>query len=449
MLQTCQFRQKNKMEVAMEIKRDVYLDRLIVRKHNGLIKVITGIRRSGKSYLLNTLFYRHLIAENISEDHIIKFAFDSAEDLLKIGEDPIVLDNEKEDRKVDPSKFINWLMPQIKGDGMYYLLLDEVQKLGAFESVLNGFLRRENLDVYVTGSNSKFLSKDVLTEFRGRGDEVHVLPLSFSEYYAFKQGDKSEAYDDYSVYGGLPAVALMATEEQKTNYLISQMQNLYLRDIVNRYAVQDETALGEVIDVIASGISTLTNPRKIANTMTTIHGTKTCDATVDRYIGYAEEAFILTRVKRYNVKGRKYIGTPYKIYFEDVGLRNVRLSFRQIEGTHMMENIIYNELRYRGYQVDVGTVESREKDSSGKEIRVQREIDFIASLGSKKYYIQSAYAIPDQEKYEQETKSFEHTMDSFKKIIIIEKSMKPRYDEHGYLMMGVKEFLLDANSLLI
>lgn len=437
------------MEVAMEIKRDVYLDRLIVRKHNGLIKVITGIRRSGKSYLLNTLFYRHLIAENISEDHIIKFAFDSAEDLLKIGEDPIVLDNEKEDQKVDPSKFINWLMPQIKGDGMYYLLLDEVQKLGAFESVLNGFLRRENLDVYVTGSNSKFLSKDVLTEFRGRGDEVHVLPLSFSEYYAFKQGDKSEAYDDYSVYGGLPAVALMVTEEQKTNYLISQMQNLYLRDIVNRYAVQDETALGEVIDVIASGISTLTNPRKIANTMNTIHGTKTCDATVDRYIGYAEEAFILTRVKRYNVKGRKYIGTPYKIYFEDVGLRNVRLSFRQIEGTHMMENIIYNELRYRGYQVDVGTVESREKDSSGKEIRVQREIDFIASLGSKKYYIQSAYAIPDQEKYEQETKSFEHTMDSFKKIIIIEKSMKPRYDEHGYLMMGVKEFLLDANSLLI
>ena len=437
------------MEVAMGIKRDVYLNRLIVRKHNGLIKVITGIRRSGKSYLLNTLFYRHLIAENISEDHIIKFAFDSAEDLLKIGEDPIVLDNEKEDRKVDPSKFINWLMPQIKGDGMYYLLLDEVRKLGAFESVLNGFLRRENLDVYVTGSNSKFLSKDIMTEFRGRGDEVHVLPLSFSEYYTFNQGDKSEAYDDYSVYGGLPAVALMVTEEQKTNYLISQMQNLYLRDIVNRYAVQDETALGEVIDVIASGISTLTNPRKIANTMHTIHGTKTCDATVDRYIGYAEEAFILTRVKRYNVKGRKYIGTPYKIYFEDVGLRNARLSFRQIEGTHMMENIIYNELRYRGYQVDVGTVESREKDSSGKEIRVQREIDFIASLGSKKYYIQSAYAIPDQEKYEQETKSFEHTMDSFKKIIIVEKSMKPRYDEHGYLMMGVKEFLLDANSLLI
>ena len=433
----------------MEINRDVYLNRLIVRKHNGFIKVITGIRRSGKSYLLNTLFYNHLVTEHIAEDHIIKFAFDSAEDLIKIGENPLVLDNEKDERKVDPSKFINWLLPQVSDEGMYYLLLDEVQKLGAFESVLNGFLRKNNIDVYVTGSNSKFLSKDILTEFEGRGDEIHVLPLSFSEYYAFKQGDKNEAYDDYSVYGGLPAVALMSTEEQKTNYLISQMKNVYLRDIMIRYSVQDETALSEVMDVIASGISTLTNPRKIASTMNSVHGKTTCDATVDRYIGYAEEAFMLTRVKRYNVKGRKYIGTPYKIYFEDVGLRNARLSFRQIEGTHIMENIIYNELRYRGYQVDVGTVESREKDAAGKEIRVQREIDFIASLGSKKYYIQSAYAIPSQEKYVQETMSFERTMDSFKKIIIVEKNMKPRYDENGYLMMGVKEFLLDANSLLI
>ena len=433
----------------MEINRDVYLERLIVRKHNGFIKVITGIRRCGKSYLLNTLFYNHLKSENIAEDHIIKFAFDTAQDLLKIGEDPIILDNEKEDRKVDPSKFLNWLMPQINGDEMYYLLLDEVQKLGAFESVLNGFLRNSNVDVYVTGSNSKFLSKDILTEFEGRGDEVHVLPLSFSEYYAFKQGEKGDAYDDYSVYGGLPAVALMTTEEQKTNYLISQMKNVYLRDIILRYSVQDETALGEVMDVIASGISTLTNPRKIASTMNSVHGTTTCDTTVDKYIGYAEEAFILNRVKRYNVKGRKYIGTPYKIYFEDIGLRNARLAFRQIEETHIMENIIYNELRFRGYQVDVGTVESREKDADGKDVRVQREIDFIATLGSKKYYIQSAYAIPNKEKYEQETMSFERTMDSFKKIIIVEKSMKPRYDENGYLMMGVKEFLLDANSLLV
>ena len=241
----------------------------------------------------------------------------------------------------------------------------------------------------------------------------------------------------------------MATEEQKTNYLISQMRNVYLRDIINRYSVQDNIALGEVVDVIASGISSLTNPRKIAATMNSVHGMSTCDATVDRYIEYAEEAFLLSRVKRYDVKGRKYIGTPYKIYFEDIGLRNARLSFRQIEETHIMENIIYNELRYRGYQVDVGTVESREKDAAGKEIRVQREIDFIAALGSKKYYIQSAYAIPDREKYEQETKSFERTRDSFKKIIIVEKSMKPRYDENGYLVMGVKEFLLDVNSLQV
>lgn len=431
----------------MEIKRDVYLNRLIVRKHNGFIKVITGIRRSGKSYLLNSLFYNHLINEGVAEDRIIKFAFDTAEDLLKIGENPIVLDNEREDRKVDPSKFLNWLQPQLTGEGAYYLLLDEVQKLGAFESVLNGFLRKSNLDVYVTGSNSKFLSKDILTEFEGRGDEIHVLPLSFSEYYEFKKGDKSEAFDDYSVYGGLPAVALMATEEQKSQYLISQMKNLYLRDIAARYGLKDDTAIGEVLDVVASGISALTNPRNIANTINTVHGVNICSTTVDRYIGHMEDAFMLTRVKRYNVKGRKYIGTPYKIYFEDVGLRNARLSFRQIEGTHIMENVIYNELRYRGYQVDVGVVESREIDGEGKEVRVQREIDFIATLGSKKYYIQSAYAIPDREKYEQETASFDKTMDSFKKIIIVEKSTKPRRDEKGYVMMGIKEFLLDKDSL--
>ena len=257
-------------------------------------------------------------------------------------------------------------MPKVSGEGIYYLLLDEVQKLGAFESVLNGFLRKKNIDVYVTGSNSKFLSKDIITEFEGRGDEVHVLPLSFSEYYAFKQGDKSEAYDDYSVYGGLPAVALMPTEEQKMNYLISQMKNTYIRDIIDRHKVQNEDVLAEVMNVIASGISILSNPRKIASTLNSVHGTITCDSTVDKYIGYAEEAFILTRVKRYNVKGRKYIGTPYKIYFEDIGLRNARLSFRQIEETHIMENIIYNELRYRGYQVDVGVVESREKIQTEK-----------------------------------------------------------------------------------
>lgn len=431
----------------MEIKRDVYLNRLIVRKHNGFIKVITGIRRSGKSYLLNTLFYNHLLEEGVSPDHIIRFAFDAADDLLRIGEDPIILDNERENRKVDPTKFINWLMPQISDAGMHYILLDEVQKLGAFESVLNGFLRKSNMDVFVTGSNSKFLSKDILTEFAGRGDEVHILPLSFSEYYAFKGGDKSEAFDEYTVYGGLPAVALMQTEEQKSNYLIAQMKGLYLKDIIMRNNLSDDSLIGEVLDVIASGISSLTNPTRIADTFASVRHEKISEATVDRYITHMEDAFMLSKVKRYNIKGRKYIGTPYKIYFEDVGLRNARLNFRQIEGTHIMENIIFNELRYRGYQVDVGVVESRERDGNGKDLRVQREIDFIATLGSKRYYIQSAYAIPDQAKYEQETVSFDKTADSFKKIIIVEKNMKPRRDDKGYVMMGIREFLLNADSL--
>ncbi len=435
------------MVICMEIKRDEYLQRLIVRRHNGFIKVITGIRRSGKSYLLNTLFYNYLISESVNSDHIIKFAFDSAEDLLKIGEDPIVLDNEKNDRKVDPKKFLNWILPQIKDDGMYYILLDEVQNLGAFESVLNGFLRKNNTDVFVTGSNSKFLSKDILTEFEGRGDEIHILPLSFSEYYAFKGGDKGEAFDDYSVYGGLPAVALMTSEEQKSTYLISQMQNLYLKDIIMRNNLPENTRIGEVLDVIASGISSLTNPKKIADTFLSVLQENISDYTVNKYIDHMEDAFMISRVKRYDVKGRKYIGTPYKIYFEDVGLRNARLNFRQIENTHIMENLIFNELRYRGYRVDVGMVESREKDKNGKDVRVQREIDFIASMGSKKYYIQSAYAIPNQDKYKQETASFDKTLDSFKKIIIVEKSMKPRRDEKGYVMMGVKEFLLDKDSL--
>lgn len=431
----------------MEIKRDVYLNRLIIRKHNSFIKVITGIRRCGKSYLLNTLFYNYLINEGIDNSHIIRFAFDSAEDLIKIGENPIILDNERNEKKVDPVKFLKWLQPQISDNNMHYILLDEVQKLGAFESVLNGFLRKNNLDVYITGSNSKFLSKDILTEFEGRGDEIHILPLSFSEYYTFKGGDKSTAYDDFSIYGGLPAVALMSTEEQKTNYLITQMQNLYLRDIIIRYGIQDNIIIGEVLDVIASGISSLTNPKNIANTINSIHNKNICDATVDRYIGHMEDAFMINRVKRFNVKSRKYIGTPYKIYFEDMGLRNARLNFRQIEETHIMENIIYNELRYRGYQVDVGMVEIRCKDSEGKDIRKQLEIDFIATIGSKKYYIQSAYSIYDQEKYIQETQPFYKTFDSFKKIIIVEKSMKPRYDDKGYVMMGIKEFLLDKNSL--
>lgn len=431
----------------MEIKRDIYLNRLIVRKHNGFIKVITGIRRSGKSYLLNNLFYNHLLSEGTRKENIIKFSFDTAEDLMKIGEDPLLLDNNTKDKFVDPKKFLNWLLPQIASNDMHYILLDEVQNLGAFESVLNGFLRKSNIDVYVTGSNSKFLSKDILTEFEGRGDEIHILPLSFSEYYTFKGGEKADAFDDYSVYGGLPAVALMNTDEQKTNYLITQINGIYLRDIIKRYNLSENTLIGEVLDVIASGIATLTNPLKISNTFLSEKKEKISDVTINKYIGYMEDAFLIQRVKRYDVKGRKYIGTPYKIYFDDIGLRNARLNFRQIESTHIMENIIYNELRYRGYQVDVGCVEAKTKDKDGKDKRVQYEIDFIATLGSKKYYIQSAYAIPNDEKYQQEITSFNKVKDSFKKFIIVEKSMKARRDEKGYITIGIKEFLLDPNSL--
>lgn len=428
----------------MEIKRDRYLNQLIVRKQNGFIKVITGIRRCGKSYLLNTLFYDHLIAEGVDESHIIKFAFDSADDLHKIGEDLWKID--EENRKVDPVKFMDYVASCVKDNALYYLLLDEVQKLGSFESVLNGYLRKSNMDVYVTGSNSKFLSRDILTEFEGRGDEVHILPLSFSEFYSVYDGSKDEAFDDYMVYGGLPAAALMPTDEQKSKYLITQIQNVYLRDIVRRYNLQSDEDIGELLDILASGISTLTNPRKLSNTFKSVKNSGICETTVAKYISHLEEAFLISKVKRYDVKGKRYIDTPYKVYFEDVGLRNARLNFRQIEPTHLMENIIYNELRYRGYNVDVGVVEVRER-KDGKETKKQLEIDFIANQGSRRYYIQSAYEIPSDSKWEQETRSFDKANDSFKKIIVVERSMKPRRDDKGYVMMGVKEFLLNENSL--
>lgn len=429
----------------MEIKRDKYLNQLIVRKQNGFIKVITGIRRGGKSYLLNTLFYNHLISSGVDEDHIIKFAFDSAEDLLKIGEDLFKID--EENRKVDPAKFMAYISSCVKDGNLYYLLLDEVQKLGSFESVLNGYLRKDNMDVYVTGSNSKFLSSDILTEFEGRGDEVHVLPLSFSEFFSVYEGSKEEAFDDYMVYGGLPAAALMRTEEQKTKYLTTQIQNVYIRDIVRRYRLHSDDDIGELLDIIASGISTLVNPRKLSNTFKSVKGSTLSESTVAKYISHLEDAFLVSKAKRYDVKGKRYIETPFKIYFEDVGLRNARLNFRQIEPTHLMENILYNELRYRGYNVDVGVVEVRERNSEGKDTKKQLEIDFVANQGSKRYYIQSAYEIPNDGKWEQKTRSFDKTNDSFKKIIIVERSMKPRRNDKGYVMMGVKEFLLNENSL--
>lgn len=428
----------------MEIKRDKYLQMLQIRRHNGFVKVITGIRRSGKSYLLNDIFYDYLKRDGIDNKHIIKFAFDSADDLLLIGEDLQELTLMK--RKVDPKKFMNYISSQIVDDNMYYLLLDEIQNLGCFETVLNGYLRKKNMDIYVTGSNSKFLSRDVLTEFRGRGDEIHVLPLSFSEFYASYQDDTNYALDDYMIYGGLPAAALMKSSEQKMSYLKTQLKNLFIKDIVDRHHLGSDENLEELFDIIASGISSLTNPTKLSNTFKSVKNVSLSAPTINNYINYMEEAFIVSKAKKYDVKGKKYINTPYKIYFEDVGLRNARLNFRQIEETHLMENIIYNELRYRGYNVDVGIIDIRENVNGSYERR-QLEIDFVANQGNKRYYIQSAFDIPNEDKMKQETKSFDKTNDSFKKIIILGKSMRPRRTEKGYLLIGIKEFLLDPNSL--
>lgn len=431
----------------MEIKRDYYLNKLIRKMDNGFIKVITGIRRSGKSYLLNNIFYNYLIENGVDENHIIKFAFDSGQDLLKIGEDLMDLDILSGERLVNPKKFLEYVFARTNNDEKYYILLDEVQLLASFEQVLNGFLRQKNFDVYVTGSNSKFLSKDVITEFAGRGDEIHIMPLVFSEFLQSYDGDKEDAFAEYQVFGGLPAQALMKSGEDKMNYLKNQLSNVYLRDIVNRYDVRLNSELEDLLNILASGISTLTNPSKIESTFLSVKKSKISANTIDKYIDYLEDSFLIKRVHRYDVKGRKYIGTPYKIYFEDVGLRNARLNFRQIEPTHLMENIIYNELRYRGYMVDVGTVIKRENGPNDKDLKKQLEVDFIANLGSKKYYIQSAYSLPSKEKLEQEKASLINIDDSFKKIIVVKDRIKPSLDEHGILTINLFDFLLDMNSL--
>lgn len=431
----------------MEIKRDFYLDKLIRKMNNGFIKVITGIRRCGKSYLLNNIFYNYLIESGVDEEHIIKFAFDSGDDLLKIGEDLLDLDILSGERLVDPKKFLDYIKDKTQTKDKYYILLDEVQLLASFEQVLNGFLRQDNFDVYVTGSNSKFLSKDIITEFAGRGDEIHVMPLSFSEYMQKTSLDKEDAFAEYQVFGGLPALCSMDSDEDKMNYLKTQLDNVYLRDIVNRYDIRSDSELAELLNVLASGMSSLTNPSKIEATFESSKQTKISANTIDKFIEYFEDSFILKRAYRYDVKGRKYIGTPYKIYFEDVGLRNARLNFRQIEPTHLMENIIYNELRHRGYMVDVGMVMTREKDKNDKDIRKQREVDFIANIGTKRYYIQSAYSLQSLEKAEQEKKSLLNIDDSFKKIIIVKDRVKAFLDDNGIVTINLFDFLLNKDSL--
>lgn len=428
----------------MEIKRDKYLNDLMIRKNNGLVKIITGIKRSGKSYLLNNLFYDFLLTSGVNEDHIIKFAFDSADDLDLIGEDFIEL--EKSNQKVDPKKFINYIKTKILDDEIYFLLLDEVQNLGSFESVLNGYLRKRNIDLYVTGSNSKFLSSDIITEFEGRGDEIHVLPLTFSEYYSIFDGSKDEAYEQYSMFGGLPLVALMNSNEQKSRHLIRQLEKVYLKDVIVRNHLKADSNIIELLDVIASGISSYTNPTKLADSFRSIKKVSIARTTIESYINYFTDSYLISKSTKYDIKGKKYIETPYKLYFDDIGLRNAVLKFRQIEPTHIMGNIIYNELRYRGFNVDVGVVESREEEN-GKQIRKYYEIDFVATLGSKKYYIQSAYDIPNEDKWKQETRSFDRVPDSFKKIVVVRNPIVSRYSDKGYLIISLFDFLLNQNSL--
>ena len=415
----------------MEIKRDRYLDKLISKEHNGLIKVITGMRRCGKSYLIFTLFKKHLLSEGVDEDHIIEIAFDAFEN--------------KKYR--DPDVLYPYLKEQIKDDAMYYVLLDEVQLLSEFESILNSLIRMKNVDVYVTGSNARFLSKDVITEFRGRGDEVHMYPLSFAEFMSVYQGTKQDGWNEYMLYGGIPLVLEFATPDQKIAFLKSLFEETYISDIVGRYNIRNKAELEELLNILSSAICSLTNPEKLSATFQTVKKKKISNSTIKRYIDYLCDSFLIDSAIRYDVKGKKYIDTPVKYYFTDMGLRNARLNFRQIEETHSMENIIFNELKMRGFNVDVGVIVQYGTNDKGNSIRKQLEIDFVCNQGSKRYYIQSAYAIPDQAKMEQEQRSLMLTGDFFKRFIITKDTPAPYYNESGVLIMSVYDFLLNENSL--
>ena len=415
----------------MEIKRDLYLNKLINKKHNGLIKVITGIRRCGKSYLLFNLFKDYLAAEVTDEQHIIEIAFDSFENK----------------RFRDPDVLYPYLKDKVCDDGMYYVLLDEVQLLGEFEAVLNSLTRMKNVDVYVTGSNARFLSKDVITEFRGRGDEVRIYPLSFSEFYSAYDGDYDDAWNEYMTYGGLPQTAVLRSERQKAEYLKNIFSNVYLKDVVERNHIQNSEELGTLVDILASAIGAPTNPTKISNTFASECRTSYTNKTISRHIDYLEEAFLISKANRYDIKGRKYIGANLKYYFTDVGLRNARLNFRQQEPTHIMENIVYNELLLRGYNVDVGIVDVYAKDKGGKRVHKQLEVDFVVNLESQRYYIQVAYDMTSEEKQAQEFNSLRNIPDSFKKIIIVGGTSKPWRNDEGFVIMGMKYFLLNSDSL--
>lgn len=415
----------------MKIKRDIYLDRLIRREKNGLIKIVTGVRRCGKSYLLFNLFHNYLLEKGVREDHIIEIALDDR--------------SNKELR--DPDNMLKYVKERIVDKDTYYIILDEVQLLAEFEDVLNSFMHIRNADVYVTGSNSKFLSSDLVTEFRGRGDEIRIYPLSFREYCSVYEGSADEAWDDYFTYGGLPLILSRETTEEKAEYLMSLFQKVYLSDIIDRHKVRHQEELDELVDILASAVGSLTNPLKLANAFKSVKKKTISDKTLKKYMDYLMDAFLVSKAVRYDIKGRKYIGSPAKFYFEDVGLRNARLNFRQMEENHIMENIIYNELRIRGYHVDVGLVEQFGKNSENKTTKKQLEVDFVVTRGSEKYYIQSAFAMNTEGKREQEERPLNAIGDSFKKIIVVRDNIKVRRNDMGIVTIGIRNFLLDEHSL--
>lgn len=421
---------KFSIQGELGMKRDIYLDRLIRRKHNGMIKVITGIRRCGKSYLLFELFYKHLLNEGIKEDHIIKLA----------------LDDRMNKQYRNPDTLCEYVHDTIVDRDMYYILLDEVQFVEEFEDVLNSFLHIENADTYVTGSNAKFLSKDIITEFRGRGDQVHLFPLSFSEFMQGCKKDEMQGWQDYAMYGGMPKSLEIENEEDRQAYLRDIFSQVYLKDILERNDVRNPSELEELLDYLASAVGGLTNPKKLSDTFKTIKGISIHSDTIKNYLDFLEDSFLISKAQRYDIKGKKYISTPMKYYFVDTGLRNARLNFRQYEETHLMENVIYNELLIRGYNVDVGVVEYSYYSEDKKRIQKQLEVDFVCNLGSKRIYIQSAYAMPDVEKEKQEQLSLEKVGDSFKKIIIV-KDSPTHYNEDGILILNLFEFLLQPDSL--
>lgn len=415
----------------MEIKRDLYLNKLIKRECNGLVKVVTGIRRCGKSYLLFHLYHDYLLNKGISEDHLIEIALDD------------IMNEELREPKV----LYNHIKEQIKDKEQYYLFLDEIQYVGDFSDLVNGLSHIRNLDVYITGSNSKFLSSDILTEFRGRGDEIHINPLSFAEYNSVYDGSVSQAWKDYYTYGGLPLILTREDDEMKAEYLSSLLKKVYISDIVDRNRIRNESELEELVNILASSVGSLTNPAKLSRTFRSVKNSKITEKTIKKYLRYLTDAFLIDKAVRYDVKGKKYIETPSKYYFTDIGIRNAQLNFRQQEENHIMENIIFNELKIRGYRVDVGVIEIVETNDEGKKVQKGLEIDFIATKGNNKYYIQSAFDMLNEAKEKQEKKSLLKTKDSFKKIIVVKDDIKLKRDDSGITTMGIFDFLLNENSL--